>query len=122
MFGLKSDTNDKFYLDEVSVVDFNAPGTELLMNPSFEDSTSSITDWSVWCDSGCSSEPVQIATNSNCYVDPGNCIESRCDDVNVETLVQTFTTTPGEIYTISFQLRQSVSSGLGGNEFYLDIQ
>ena len=122
MFGLKPDNDDKFYLDDVSVVNLNAVGTELLLNPSFEDSSSTITDWSVWCQSGCTSEPARIVTNANCYLNTGNCVESRCANTNIETLAQSISAIPGDKYTISFRLRQNITGGSGANKFYLDIR
>lgn len=103
-------------------MNLNVPGTELLLNPSFEDSSSTISDWSVWCQSGCTSEPARIVTNSNCYLNTGNCVESRCDTGSVETLTQSISTIPGNKYTISFQLRQVISGGSGATKFYLDIR
>ena len=43
-----------YYLDSVSVIDNSAPLIQLLTNPSFENSTITITGWIQSCESTCS--------------------------------------------------------------------
>jgi hypothetical protein len=107
------------YLDDVSVVDNLAPSTELLNNPSFENSTSTVTGWVIWCTSSCTSggDGGKITT-SGCHSGSGsNCYKDRCNS-GYDFLGQTFSATVGHNYTISFWLYKN---GGGAGYFYANI-
>ena len=91
------------YLDNVSVVDRSVPSTEVLHNPSFENSTSIPTSWSSWCSSSCtkSGDGYEIV-NSGCEPSSGSyCIRNHCKD-GYDFLGQSFSTIIGHVYKISF--------------------
>lgn len=107
------------YLDDVSVVDMAAPSIQLLDNPSFENSSSTITGWSLWCTTSCtnSGDGGKITT-SGCHSGSGsNCFSDHCNGGN-NFLGQTFATTAGNIYSISFWLYKN---GGGAGQFYANI-
>jgi hypothetical protein len=117
MFGFKGYGGmDYTFLDSVSVVDSNASSIQLLNNPDFEDSTSSLTDWETWCTSACGSGAGQVTSGSNCS--SGNCYADHCQ-ANFDYLAQSFPATIGHTYTISFWLMQT-----GGPmaAIYVDIE
>lgn len=122
MFGFQNANNRTYYLDTVSIVNINAPSTQLLTNPSFESSSTSATGWTQWCTSTCGSSPGTITSGSTCNLGTGNCYADACDaNVGIDFLAQSFTTSIGSFYTISFWL---VSGGAGTgttNTFYVDI-
>jgi hypothetical protein len=98
------------YLDGISVVDISAPSIQLLNNPSFENSTSAVTGWTIWCTSSCQSsgDGGQITT-SGCHSGSGsNCYTDRCD-AGYDFLGQSFSATIGHSYNISFWLYKSGS-------------
>jgi hypothetical protein len=107
------------YLDDVSIVDNNAPSVELLDNGSFENSTSTPpTDWVTWCSSTCSSgSTVSILSNSSCYLSSGNCYANHCYN-GPDFLAQSFSATIGHSYTISFWWQQT---GGGLAALYVDV-
>jgi hypothetical protein len=124
MFGLTRDSYGSYYwfLDTVSVVDVSAPGTQLLQNPGFDNSTTALTGWIQYCGTTCGGGAGKVTTTGcqsmNCYVDGCNATIST---TKIDFLSQTFPTTIGHIYTISFWI---VSSGSGANLFskaYVDI-
>jgi hypothetical protein len=119
IFGFQSASAAYNYLDDVSVVDNNAPSIELLINPSFENSTTSLTGWGTWCatatDCG-SGFPGQVLSNSNCH--SGNCYYDHCHN-SYDYLLQSFPATIGHNYTISFWLQQT---GTGTIKFYANIE
>lgn len=131
IFGFQTEPARIYYLDDVSVVDVNAPTIELLDNPSFENSTTSLTGWTLWCFTSCGSSPNRVAnvtSGSNCYLSTGNCFEDNCPTSGINFLAQSFSATIGHIYTISYRL---IADGGGGggtsfpnayNHFYVDIQ
>jgi hypothetical protein len=55
MFGFTTDpgggANRYWFLDDVSVVDIATSAIQLLENPSFDNSTSALTDWTQYCTS-----------------------------------------------------------------------
>jgi hypothetical protein len=107
------------YLDDVSVVDNSAPSIQLLNNPSFENSTSTVAGWVIWCTSSCisSGDGGQITT-SGCHSGSGsNCYMDHCN-AGYDFLGQSFPATVGHNYTISFWLYKN--SG-GGGTFYANI-
>ncbi|CAF4606882.1 unnamed protein product [Rotaria sp. Silwood1] len=104
MFGFQGTNNRAYYLDSVSVVAQNASSTELLRNPSFESSATTPIDWVILCPGSC-----------NCYKDTCNS--------GIDFIAQTFSTSIGNIYTLSFWLNSNGggSGGSGANNFYVDI-
>jgi hypothetical protein len=106
------------YLDDVSVVDNSAPSMQLLNNPSFENSTSTLTGWTTWCTSSCTGGfPGTIINNSSCY--SGNCYIDHCRQPDYDYLDQSFSATIGHTYTISFWFQQT---GTGTMKFYATVQ
>lgn len=121
IFGFDLGNNDRYLLDNVSIRDAtNGTGAQLLMNPSFESSSSTIPNWSVLCSSGCGANAAKVVSGSACVSGTGNCVDAQCSS-NTELLSQSFITTPGKDYSISFQMRLIVSGGSGGNRLYIDI-
>ncbi|CAF3629378.1 unnamed protein product [Rotaria sp. Silwood1] len=122
MFGFQNENNHKYYLDTVSVVDNSAPTIQLLKNPSFENSTTNATSWVQWCTSTCNGQPGAIISSANCYLSNGNCFRDTCyAGTGIDFLGQSFPTTNGHNYTVSFWL---ISDGGGttiDNRFYADI-
>jgi hypothetical protein len=93
VFSFYNGGSDYSYLDNVSVVDNNAPSIQLLNNPGFEDSTSNITGWTSWCSTtaNCGAGNTgQILANSTCY--SGNCYMDHCH-TNYDFLAQSFLAT-----------------------------
>ena len=125
LFGFTSDsygTARCWYLDTVSVFDVSTPGTQLLQNPGFDNSSSVLTGWTQYCTSTCSTNAGK-ATSSSCQ--SGNCYVDRCpatlSSVQIDFIGQTFSTVIGHIYTISFWLVDS-GSGLNGiSVAYVDV-
>ncbi|CAF3336843.1 unnamed protein product [Rotaria sp. Silwood1] len=109
------------YLDEVSVVDSITNSTQLLLNPSFENSASvPPSDWVTWCTYTCQNGTAgRIVRNSTaCHSSTGNsCFMNQCT-YGYEFLGQQFLATVGQHYIISFWLR--LTSG-GTVQFYADI-
>jgi len=105
-FTVHSGGGEKSYLDGVSVVDNSAPSIQLLNNPSFENSTSTVTDWVIWCTTSCNGgggDGGRIST-SGCHPASGsNCYTDKCG-AGYDFLGQSFSATIGDNYTISFWL------------------
>ena len=118
-FGFDVSGSDRYYLDTISVTNVNTPGTEILTNPSFESSSSSLVGWSSSCTSGCSTTAA-VTSGTRCYLSTGNCLIAQCT-TGVETISQTFASVPGNKYSVSFRLIITVVGGSSGNRFYLDI-
>ncbi|CAF4605270.1 unnamed protein product, partial [Rotaria socialis] len=122
MFGFQNENNRKYFLDAVSVVDNSAPAVELLMNPSFESSTTTATDWTQWCSSTCGSTFGVVVSGTNCYLSTGNCFSDNCyASLGIDFLGQSFASTVGHTYTISFWLILGGSGTTTANRFYADI-
>ncbi len=117
VFGFSTGTSAYNYLDDVSVVDNSAPSMQLLRNPSFENSTSTLTGWTTWCTSSCNSGYPGTITNSSCH--SGNCYIDHCHQTDYDYLVQSFSAKIGDTYTISFWFQQT---GTGTLKFYATIQ
>ena len=123
MFGFTSGSSNRlWFLDDVSVVDVIASTTELLHNPSFDNSTSALPGWTQYCTSTCvATNPGQVVSGANCS--STNCYMDHCYGGGaVDFLSQTFATTPGHVYTISFKINP-FGSGPGGptTKVYIDI-
>ena len=110
--------SDRYYMDTVSVTNVNTPGTEILTNPSFESSSTSLVGWSSSSTIGCGST-AGVTSGTRCYLSTGNCLIDQCVNA-VETISQTFATVPGNKYSVSFRLLITISGGSSGNRFYFD--
>ncbi len=123
MFGFICDpSGDQYwFLDNVSVVDVTAPSVDLLQNPSFDNSTSTLTGWTQSCTSTCSSGNAgQVTSGSNCT--STNCYVDHCYGSGaIDFLNQTFSTTVGHVYTISFWIRDFGSDSNASSKAYVDI-
>lgn len=125
MFGFTADGSGKriWFLDDVSVVDLNASTIELLQNPSFDNCTTTLTGWTQYCTSTCpsgSANAGQVATGINCT--STNCYMDRCYGSGAfDLLSQSFLTTIGSIYTISFNILDFGSGANGGTRAYVDV-
>ena len=119
-FGFDMGSGDRYYVDTVSVANVNTPGTEMLTNPSFESSSSTLLGWTSTCGGGCST-PADVTSGTRCYLGTGNCLIAQCSN-DIETISQSFATVPGNKYSVSFRLIMVVSGGSSGNRFYFDIK
>jgi hypothetical protein len=118
IFEFSTGSTGYVYVDDVSVVDVSTPSIQLLDNPSFENSTTNLTGWDAWCANAANcgtGYPGQI-TNSTCH--SGNCYIDHCRS-NYDYLFQSFSTTIGHIYTISFWFQ---ASGGGSMKIYAYVQ
>jgi hypothetical protein len=124
MFGFTSDSSGlrRWLLDDVFVGAFIANSTELIQNGGFENSTTTLTGWTQYCTSTCPNGSVNAGqayydanTTNNYYMD-------HCYGVGaIDFLSQTFSTTIGQLYAISFWI---LDYGLGPNGAtiaYVDI-
>jgi hypothetical protein len=123
VFGFQTDGTNTFYLDDVSVVDTNALGIQLLNNPSFENSTSTPpTGWIVSCElTSCGASATSILSGSTCssgYYFENFCTAGRSSLI---FLSQTFSTTSGDVHTISYKLKRTAISSTEIMVFYLDV-
>ncbi|CAF4413722.1 unnamed protein product [Rotaria magnacalcarata] len=122
IFGFQAAVNRSWIIDNVSAVDTTAPSIELLSNPSFENSTTSISSWVNWCSSHCQfGTSGQIVSGADCYLGTGNCFVSSCLGGGIEFLGQYFPTTPGSVYNISFMASLTGSGGYYYTMLYVDI-
>ena len=65
LFGFQLDGSNSFYLDNVSVIDTTLSSSELLSNPNFENSTTTVTGWILSCEAtSCGHEADRITNNS----------------------------------------------------------
>ena len=118
-FGFQNENNREYYLDQVSVINVNNLGVELLSNGNFENSTSNVTDWNQLCTSFCGGFPGALST-VNCF--SGNCFRDQCRaSAGIDFLQQSFSTVIGQTYTISFMLILSGSGTTTSNRFYVDV-
>jgi hypothetical protein len=124
IFGFTTEPARTYYLDDISVVDVNASNIQLLKNPSFENSTTNLTGWTLWCSTSCSGTGGKLYTTNNCHLSIGTCFGANCPGTSaIIFLGQSFSTIIGHIYTISYWL---IASGGGGgannqNHFYVDV-
>ena len=108
-FGFETDNKRTFWLDGVSVVDTTTPGVQLLVNPSFENSTSDLTGWTV--QQGCCNSAAAQINHTSC-INGSNCLQYLCGPENTFSFIgQNFTTVLGHNYNISYYLKTSVSGG-----------
>ena len=89
---LAVDGSNEMYIliDDISVVDTTNPSVQLLNNPSFEFSSTTYTDWTLWCTQTCAIPVMEesIIMGSDCST--GNCYKSQCNNGGTDYLVQTF--------------------------------
>ena len=122
IFGFQNENNREYELDTVSVVNNNASSIQLLRNPSFENSTLTLTGWVLWCSSTCSGYTGTIISGTDCLYSTGNCFKSKCyASTGIEFLGQSFSALIGNKYTISFWLNLGGSGTTAANKFYFDI-
>ena len=126
MFGFALDVSGRrlWFLDNVSIVDVTIPATQLLQNPSFDNSTTTLTGWTQFCTQTCPSGSVnagQVASGFNCT--STNCYMSHCygGSSAIDMLSQSFSTIAGRIYTISFMILDFGSGPNGNTKAYVDI-
>ena len=106
VFGVNGNTAVSLYLDDISVIDNANPSIELIQNPGFENSTTSLTGWNLWCSSSCGFDSQgHLESSSNCH-SSHNCFEDECDSSGTDFLVQSFSTIVSHRYTISFYQQQ----------------
>jgi hypothetical protein len=109
-------------MDNVSVVENTVSAVELLANPGFEDSNTSIPGWQQWCTSYCHwGTSGKVTSGNGCYLDDGNCFSDSCLGPDADFLGQSFPATPGLNYTISFALALTGTGGDYHTMFYVDI-
>jgi hypothetical protein len=124
MFGFTSDSSGQraWLLDAVSVVAFIVNTTELIQNSGFENSTTTLTDWTQYCTSTCpngSATAGQVYSGAN---SSNNFYIDRCYGVGaIDFLSQTFPTTIGHLYRISFRIFDYGSGPDGTSNAYVDI-
>lgn len=125
VFGFATENSGRriWFLDNVSVVDVTAPATQLLQNPSFDNTTTAPVEWTQFCAHTCaggSTYAGQVASGVNCT--STNCYMSRCNGASAfDTLSQSFPTIAGRNYTISFLIVDFGSGGSGNTKAYVDI-
>jgi hypothetical protein len=104
-FGFASIGNNKIgYLDDVSIVDTNSSNSQMLINGGFENG--SLVGWQVLCSSSCGGFAGSLSTTS-CHTG-SYCYTNGCFG-GLDFLRQTFTSTIGHIYTLSFWIQVHVS-------------
>lgn len=113
-----------WFLDDVSVVDTANPSNQLLQNPSFANSSTTLTGWTQWCTNTCpspsSTNAGQVTSSSNCY--NNNCYVDHCYGGGAtDYLGQIFAVTVGHIYTISFRILDSGSGPNGATKAYVSV-
>ncbi|CAF2066524.1 unnamed protein product [Rotaria magnacalcarata] len=114
---METDNHRYFFLDDVSVVDVSAPGTQLLDNPGFENSTTTANGWTLEAAGCCNSNAVQIIT-TGCH-SGNNCVQYQCGpEVTYSFFGQDFAATIGNTYNISFYLK---ATGTGGQPTFCAV-
>ncbi|CAF2153942.1 unnamed protein product [Rotaria magnacalcarata] len=122
VFGFQADVNRSWILDDISLVKNSAPAIEILLNPSFGNSSVSIINWVLWCSSYCQfGTSGKLLTGADCYLGTGNCFTSACLGPGVEFLGQYFSASVGSTYTITFELSLTGISSVSSTMFYVDI-
>jgi hypothetical protein len=125
MFGFMAEPNGQrvIFLDNVSIVDVIAPSIQLLQNPSFDNSSATLTGWTQYCTSSCTQTGAfggKVASGSNCS--STNCYADYCYGTGIDFLSQTFPTTIGHVYELSFWI---IDWGITGpnmaTKLYIDI-
>ena len=115
-FRLQASTQKQFYVDNVQIVSINNPSISLIVNGNFEQA--STVGWNLYdCSSSCTPpgsivNSILCRNGSRCYL-----IDTSCRDSQI--LQQSFYTSPGQKYTVSFDL---VGIQRGGQGPPLDAQ
>ncbi len=115
-FEFVNDNQRQWWLDDVSVVDATAGSGNLLSNPSFENSSTTVTGWNrqLGC---CNTNALNINT-TGCFAG-SNCINFYCGPENTYGIIgQNFTAIVGHTYNISYYLK---TSGTGGKPTFCDV-
>jgi len=110
-FGVSSPISTFLYLDDVSVADITNSSVQLLTNQGFNNASTALTGWAVWCSSGCSGTVGGISTTS-CRT--GYCYKGQCGPSTTNYLVQTFPAVFGRTYNISFWMQRIKGGGVAG--------
>ena len=123
VFGFETESARDFILDDVSVVQVGAPSIELLRNPSFENSTTTLNGWSLWCSASCSGTGANITSGSNCHGSSGKCFLDNCAGSGISFLGQSFFAIINQSYTLTYWLRGAGGGGGNGyqNHLYIDV-
>ncbi len=98
------------YLDDVSVVDTASSSVQLLTNPGFENSSTALIGWGVWCSSNCGTGGA-IYTGGNCHGGSGSCYKDQCSLTSSDYLIQPFPAVVNRTYNISFWYYRLKSGG-----------
>lgn len=119
MFGFQTGLGCDYFFDDVSIVNIDIPNTQLLKNPSFENSTTVVNYWNTWCTDTCSNSNIKIDTNSKCHLSTGTCLKISCRN-SITFISQSVSTVIGRTYTISYWLSTRACND-ARNQFYFDI-
>ncbi len=123
VFGIHGNLFLSLYLDDISVIDNANPSIQLIKNSGFENSTTSLIGWNLWCSSSCGSGTQGgLISSSNCR-SSNNCFKDECDNSGTDFLAQSFPTIVNHIYTISFyqQQIQNIYPNYYSITLYIDI-
>ena len=123
VFGFETESGHDCFLDDVSVVNADAPNIELLENTSFENSTTTLNGWSVWCSASCSGNGANVTSGSNCHSSIGKCFQNNCAGSGISFLEQSSSAIINQMYTLAYWLRGAGGDGGHGNfnHFYIDV-
>ena len=100
-------------IDDVSVVDTSNSSVQLLVNPSFENSTTGPTGWTAWCSSSCGGASEGKVTSSECRT--SRCYQSGCNGGGADYLGQAFFAIVSRTYNVTFwSQRVRFNTGGGG--------
>ena len=122
IFGFEAEFNRSWLMDNTSLIENVPPFSEILQNPDFELSNTSLPGWHQWCASYCHwGTSGQVISGSDCDVDSGNCFRSSCLGPGTDFIGQAFAANPGSNYTVSVALAVTGSGGYYNTMFYADI-
>jgi len=120
MFGVDASVEMYIMLDDISVVNTANPSFEILNNPSFANSSTALTGWTVWCSNTCGSgSGGNVTSGTSCRTD--NCYKSHCNSGGTDYLVQSFSAVVGQTYNISFWFQRGRDSSGGSAKLYVAI-
>lgn len=100
IFGFDGSSSMFVAIDDVSVIDTTNPSAQLLASPSFENSSSTATGWTIWCSSTCGANWGGNVTTNGCRT--GKCFASGCSGGGTDYLGQVFPAIISHTYNISF--------------------
>ena len=122
IFGFEAAINRSWLMDNTSLIEEVSPFSEILQNPDFELSNTSILGWQQWCASYCHwGTSGRVISEPDCYLGSGNCFQSSCLGPGTDFIGQSFVANPGSNYTVSFALALTGSGGNYRTMFYADI-